>query len=115
MNLQITLDEGEVVLVDCHGDIRRDDPRDVFEELLGPRCYSRCVIVRLAEARFIDSSGIGWLVVSHRRFRKAGGRLILHSLPKQVDDALHFVRTHDFLTIVGNEVDARTLAAAGDT
>jgi anti-anti-sigma factor len=113
MDLHISTDDGQMVHIKCVGEIRRELPGDPLESLLGRECYGRQVLIDLGRTTFIDSSGIGWLVVSHRRFRNTGGMLILHSVPAQVYDALFFVRSHAFLTIVANEAEARTLASQG--
>jgi anti-anti-sigma factor len=109
MDLEIAMDDGRIAAINCTGHITRDWADDPLEKLLGPQCYSRMVMLNLKRARFIDSSGIGWLVVSHRRFETAGGKMVLHSAPTLVTQALHFVQSHAFLTIVSCEEDARGL------
>jgi anti-anti-sigma regulatory factor len=53
--------------------------RDI-EEMLGPQCYRRGVLLDLEEAPLIDSSGASWLVHLHRSSQTARGVLILYSV-----------------------------------
>lgn len=113
MDLRLVADAGTVVVLDCHGDVRHEAPGpNPLETLLGPGVYARRVVLGMRRVRFIDSSGVGWLVVSHRRFQKAGGRFVLHSLPSTVLQTLQFVHAHAFVTVAGTEAEARALAAA---
>ncbi len=39
------------------------------------------MLLNLEDSNYIDSSGVGWLLRCNKRFREAGGRLVLHSVP----------------------------------
>lgn len=113
MDLRLVVDAGDVVALTAHGDVRHEAPGpNPLETLLGPGVYARRVVLGMRRVRFIDSSGVGWLVVSHRRFQKAGGRLVLHSLPASVLQTLQFVRAHAFVTIATSEAEARAVAGS---
>jgi anti-anti-sigma factor len=51
--------EGEIRSVEEMRDLRE------IEEILGPRCYRRKVLLDLERTPYIDSSGVSWLVSSH--------------------------------------------------
>jgi anti-anti-sigma factor len=109
----LEIDEGDLVLCRLEGDITVPDTeaRDAFATLLGSACYGRTVLLSLAKTSFVDSSGIGWLIVNHRHFRDSGGQLILYDVPASVGQALEFVRLHSYLTIVADAAAARQRAS----
>ena len=112
MDLQLAADDGQVAAINCTGQITRQSPDDPFEKLLGSDCYTRRVLLNLKHARFIDSSGLGWLLIAHKRFNENGGRLILHSVPPLIRHPIDLLRLDKVLTIVATEADALALALA---
>jgi len=111
--MKLTLDsaDDDIVCLRCSGKISDDSGRwrSRLEKLLGRAGYKRKVLLNLSEARHIDSSGIGWLLIGHRQFQKAGGKLVLHSVPAEISKTLGFVQMHAFLTIAEDEETARML------
>ena len=79
-----------------------------FEDLLGPDGYTRSVLVSLAEITYIDSSCLGWLLINHKRFCAAGGRLVVHSIPPSVMEILGLVRFELVLYVAEDEQAALT-------
>jgi anti-anti-sigma factor len=81
------------VCVKCVGQISQSrfaGTTDPLADLLGPTGHSRKVRLDLERVDYIDSSGIGWLVGSHRRFNEGGGQLILARVPPVVEQVLRF-------------------------
>jgi anti-anti-sigma factor len=116
MNLLLLSDHPDLVRLRCAGDIREADvrARPLFESLLGADCFHRTVLLSLDGVPYIDSSGIGWLIISHRRFTNAGGKLVLHSLTPEVDRTLDFARMHSYLAVALDEAEALGLARPPD-
>jgi anti-anti-sigma factor len=86
-------DAAGVLIVKCVGQIsqtRFPGTTDPLADLLGPGGHSRKVRLDLERVDYVDSSGIGWLVGSHRRFKEAGGQLILSRVPPVVEQVLRF-------------------------
>lgn len=83
---------------------------DSLRSLTGPDGYARKVLVNLEQVRFIDSAGIGWLLSSHKRFQKAGGKLVLYSVPEPVQLTLKVLRLDTILNIAETEADAAAMA-----
>jgi anti-anti-sigma factor len=113
--LRITLlaDDGEVVRLQCEGDIHWDafdTGSDLLADFLGPDCYGRKVLVNLEKTRSIDSSGLGWLMACQKRCAVNGGRWVLHSLPPWVKQMLHLLRLESVLQLADDEVAASRLA-----
>jgi anti-anti-sigma factor len=83
---------------------------DSLRVLTGPNGYARKVLVSLEQVRYIDSAGIGWLLSSHKRFQKSGGKLVLHSVPESVMLTLRVLRLDTILNIAESEAAAMALA-----
>lgn len=116
MQLTLLSDDGDVIRLVCEGDITLTDFRggsDPFEGLLGTGCFSRRILLSLEKTKYIDSSGIGWLVVHHKHFTQGGGRLVLHSVPPRVDQIFKLLRLALVLAIAPDEAAARTVALGG--
>jgi len=116
MQLSLVSDDGQVVSARCVGDIRDDDIRSSsqrLEPLLGPAGFARKMLLDLRDTTFIDSSGIAWLLTAHKRFKQAGGRLVLHRCPSSVNQVIQFLHLDNVLLIAADETDGRTMALAG--
>jgi anti-anti-sigma factor len=115
MKLAVLSDDGRVVRLACQGEVVRGaaSTRESLEQLLGPGCFARTVLLSLQQATVIDSSGIGWLIIAHRQFQTEGGWLILHDVPAAIASVLQFMRLHAFVTIADDEAAARALALGG--
>jgi len=113
VQLQLISDESGFVRFKVDGELRVDESaeRRPFESMLGDNCYGRTLLLDLEACNFIDSSGIGWLIVQHRLFERGGGQFILHDAPAAIEQALAFARMHSFLTIARDLTEARQLRA----
>lgn len=84
MELEKVSDDGNVLRLQAKGCVKQNAAMAELEPmgaLLGGEGYSRKVLLDLSNADFVDSSGLSWLLVCHKRFREAGGRVVLHSVP----------------------------------
>jgi anti-anti-sigma factor len=114
IHLTLLSDDGGVVRARAEGPIcqaRYAAEGDPLEKLLGETGFGRTVLLDLGPADYIDSGGISWLVVNHKRCQQAGGQLVLHSLPPRVHEVLHFCRMESVLHLAADEPAARALAA----
>jgi anti-anti-sigma factor len=82
-----------------------------LDAVLGPEAYQGTVLLNLAESGYIDSSGVGWLVQCHGRFQKAGGQLVVHSIPPMVNHCFRVLGMYDVLHIAPDEAAALKLAS----
>lgn len=113
MNLELCSEDSDLVQVGCTGEvsqIRFRSGGNPLEELLGPACYGRKVLVDFGRAEWIDSSGISWLIATHQRFDHGGGMLVLHSLPPRVRSVLQFCKIDGVLNVAEDEEAARGMA-----
>jgi anti-anti-sigma factor len=112
MKLNILSSDGNLARLECTDDLTMlevtgDEP---MERLLGSGCYARTVLLSLARASYIDSAGIGWLVMCHKHFLDGGGRLVLHSLAPMVNHAFEILGLSAMLAVAADEAAAGVLA-----
>jgi anti-sigma B factor antagonist len=93
----------------CLSEASSGGASQTLESLLGGDCYAKPVLLDLNYVDFIDSSGIGWLLGAHRRFRTAGGALVLHSIPPVVRHTLKVLRMDEVFRLAKDESEARSL------
>ena len=113
MKLSVVSTTNDLTRIQNEGEITQLDFRagtDLLEALLGRGCYARKVLLNLERTPYIDSAGVGWLVMSHTRFKEAGGRLVIHSVPPLVNQMLKLLRMPDVLHLAADEPAAEALA-----
>lgn len=116
MELNVVSDEGDVLKVEAIGRIVPGDMKpeaDPIGDLLGPRGYCRKVLLSLAKTGFIDSGGLAWLVVCHKRFCQAGGKLVLHSAGPAILELLGLMRLDQAFNLALDEAAALELVGGG--
>jgi anti-anti-sigma factor len=112
MKLTVTGRENGLIRLDCSGVITAyatPEDLDMWQVALGPDGYTHTVLLDLSKADYLDSNGVSWLIIAHKHFVQAGGRLILHSLPRRLQDTVDLLRLPSILDIVANEKAARGL------
>jgi anti-anti-sigma factor len=113
MKLSVQTEEDGLVHLHNDGEIRLGDQlreRSSVEDLLGPDCYKRRILLDLENTSYIDSAGVGWLVKFHKLCQQSGGLLVLHSLPPAILAILRLLHMERFLRIVDDEMSAMALA-----
>jgi anti-anti-sigma factor len=113
MQLFLLSEDDDITCLACEGNITQSlmtPGVDPIHDLLGEDGFKRQVVMDLNKTGYIDSSGIGWLLGSHRRFAAASGRLILHSVPPIVEQVIQLLRLHSILNIQADQAAALALA-----
>jgi anti-anti-sigma factor len=116
MHLKLISDDDHLTLVEVSGRITPDSfshESEPLAALLGPGTYHRRVLLSLANSEYINSSGVGWLLVCHKRFRDAGGRLVIHSIPQLIRSVLDVLKMDQVFHLAGDADSARHMAARG--
>src|SRR5947208_1436562 len=54
--------EGDITLLEVQGCV------NPLQGVLGPDGFRRRVLLSLEQSCFIDSAGVGWLILSHKKF-----------------------------------------------
>jgi anti-anti-sigma factor len=115
MRLFLTSEDDAVTCVACEGEICQsrfaNNSTNPLEDLLGPSCYERRVVIDLGQATFIDSSGIGWLLACRKRFMANTGQMILYSVPPMIEQVLQLMQLHTLLNLKPDRASALAAAA----
>jgi anti-anti-sigma factor len=99
LTLRLPEEDGSLI-VGCVGQITENafmESSDPLLDLIGREGLKRKVRLDLEQTDYIDSSGIGWLVGCHNRFRQAGGEFFLIKVPPAVSRILEFCGLDNFL------------------
>ncbi len=117
MKLRLRSEEASGICeIQADGAIRAvEEPRDLrdIEELLGPQCFRRKVLLDLQHALHIDSSGVCWLIHLHKKSQNAGGTLIVFSVPPGVMAVFKLLGVQHHLNLAADARSARALAVGG--
>lgn len=109
MDLSFEQDAGGFILVHVRGKVTQEKVSSFTEPLsqkLGSSCYSQKVLLDLAQAEYIDSSGVSWLLVCHKRFREGGGKLILFGVPPMVANVFKVLRMDTVFELANDKAGA---------
>jgi hypothetical protein len=110
------LQDGSVLRIRGQGavSLRGSGPsEDPLGELLGPPGFARTVLLDLADAQEIDTSGVVWLARTSDAFHQHQGKLIIHSVPAVVRRTLDVLHITSSLCIVHDEAEALHLIQQG--
>jgi anti-anti-sigma factor len=112
MEITPFLDDGGVRRVSIAGRIAQndlDEKRASLDRLLSPGESPFPMLLDLSATDFIDSSGLSWLLVWHKRYNCAKSKLVLHSIPPMVLDVLRMMRLDLVFNIAADEKAARDM------
>jgi anti-anti-sigma factor len=113
MSLNVISRDEKLVRLGCDGTVMPlpvTADADALEPLLGPDGFRRTLLLDLARADYLGSTGINWLIGVHERCRADGGRLVLHSLSPWLREVAELVRLPKLLCIAEDEAAANALA-----
>jgi anti-anti-sigma factor len=108
MKVTVQSENGDLVLLRIEGRVSQknviaDDP---LVDSLGEDVYSRRLAIDLSEVATLDSSGVNWLLVSHKRVQEKGGKLVLHSLSPIANNVLKVLNLHTVFQVAEDESGA---------
>ncbi|MEO0477012.1 MAG: STAS domain-containing protein [Planctomycetota bacterium] len=108
-------DEG-VALLNCGDDMNALAMCEEFTELkdlVGSDWAKRPIGLGFAEASYIDSAAIGWLLSVHKAMNESGGKLVLHSMSPSVRRVLTMMRLENVLNLADDEKEATKALEGG--
>jgi anti-anti-sigma factor len=114
MRFELISHADDLTRIQCEGDVAQHEfapGRDPIEDILGPAIFRRPTLLDLGQTSYIDSSGISYLLGVHKRFKRDGGRLVLHSAPPTVTQVFKLLKMPQVMHIAADEAEARRLAA----
>src|SRR5271170_4208190 len=107
------IDPTGVARITAQGDITirdfADPAKNPLEIVLGSNWASQRVVLGLEQIEFIDSSAIGWMIDTHRKFRGQSGRVVWYAPAARVKDMIDLLKMRQLLDIRETEAEARTL------
>ena len=107
MALEIKQREREgILIVDLKGRITVGDEAGVLRAEFGKLTGAANVILNLQHCDYIDSTGLGALVLGYTSMRKRNGRLILENLSRRNIELLLFTKLTTVFEIFNDEQDA---------
>ena len=109
MQLSVRSQDGPVLHVELSGKLNMAavaDQQEALSDLLQDNGYSQTVLLDMAGADIVDSAGMSWLVVQHKRFCDAGGKLAVHSVPFTIMETFRVMRLDQVLHVAANESEA---------
>jgi anti-anti-sigma factor len=114
VNLILQSDDGEFVRVALSGEVLQRytlTREDILSGVVGANCYQRRVLLDLSGVKTIDSGGVGWLLGCQKRFRAAGGAMVLHSLSPLAREILDILKMYLVFQMAEDESAARSLTS----
>jgi anti-anti-sigma factor len=113
MKLNVVSRDERSIHLACEGDLvlPMTAPRaDPLAGLLPDGPCPALVLIDLSKVGYINSTGISWLVLTHRRVEQGGGRLVLHSAQPFVRGVFDLMKLGSVLHLAADEPAARSLA-----
>jgi anti-anti-sigma factor len=114
MQLKFVAHDKDVIRLACEGQVTQmglEPGLDMLAALLPGGDYSAKVLIDLEKTTYIDSSGVGWLIISHKRFVQGKGKMVLYNVPPLVMQILQMLKMPLIMNIAPNEAAARQIAA----
>ena len=112
MQLSVRSDDGPVLHVQLSGRVNMAvlaEQQEALADLLEGGGYSQTVLLDLSGTELVDSAGMSWLVVQHKRVCDAGGKFAVHSVPFTILETLKVMRLDLVLNVANNESEALKL------
>jgi anti-anti-sigma factor len=116
VNLSVLSDDGDLMQLRLDEQALRPDvvsDCDPMAPILRERGYARAALLSLADTDYVSSSGLALLLIWHKRFRKAGGKLVLHSITPPVMETLRILRMELVLNLA-QDLTSALEAVRGD-
>ena len=112
MNLSIDSHIDNICHLSLSGKISQivvDSCQDQLIQLVGQAHFNQTILLSLQNTNSIDSSGIGWLLATDKRIRDAGGTLVLHSLPHDIQCIFQMMRLNSILKLAKDKQSAEAI------
>jgi anti-sigma B factor antagonist len=106
MKLTLREGSGDSPQVVVTGEItQREMPKtsDPLVSLIGEEGFRKQVVLDMADATYLDSSGVSWLLTCHKRFKQAGGAMVLKSLTPLVSNVVHVLKLEKVLHLADQD------------
>ncbi|HEY2410639.1 MAG TPA: STAS domain-containing protein [Pirellulaceae bacterium] len=109
MKLTLGKSDGENFRILVSGKVTQHDfgpVQEPLEALVGPGVYARQIELDMAEATYMDSSGVGWLLTCHKRVREASGQMRIVNVQPIIANMLRLLKLSRMFGLDGPTEDA---------
>jgi len=111
MDATIQSVEGEFCRITVSGEVIQRQLRKFTDPLEADQgIYSKKILCDLTGTSLLDSAGVSWLLVSHKRCRENQGRFVLHSVPELIMNVIKVLRLNQVFDIAADKAAAVKLA-----
>lgn len=109
----VSIEQDGVIRIAANGPITvselTDDDHQPLIDVAGEHWSRNRVLLGMADADYIDSTAIGWLLSCHKQAERDGGRIVLHSVPPRVQEIFDMLRVNRVLPCARDENEALQL------
>ena len=91
----------------AHGEI--DPMKEPIKAQMGEDVYRKKLLINLSRTEYMDSAGISWLLVCHKRVREAGGKMVIHSVPPMIRQVFEVLRMNHVFQLADDATAARAM------
>ncbi len=116
--LKLDGQDNGIFKISLHGRISQTAVEDCvtqLPQLIGAEKLGSKILLSLDGAEQIDSSGIGWLLAVDKQIREAGGDLVIHSVPLDIQHVFNLMKLGKILKIAKDAHAAAQLIQPGET
>jgi len=114
--LSIDSREGLISLA-CEGSVTSadfsPDGKNPMESIIGPLWSRNKILLDFSRTSYIDSSAIGWLINTHKEFKKNGGAIVVHTIPPKVEQVLNLLKIGKVVPLAKDAETGKTLLNGG--
>jgi anti-anti-sigma factor len=118
MKIELLAMQGNLARLVCEGEVAPNIApglQNPLEQVLGLGCYGYRALISLERTSYVNSAGIGWLVGCHKNFEKAGGKMVLHTIPPIIDHVMRLLKMHHVLNLATDEPTALEMITGAAT
>ena len=97
MEATIVSQNGDVCHLTLRGEVTQRQLRKFKDPIAaeGREAYCKKIICDMSGTTLLDSAGVSWILVNHKRCREQRGRFVLHSIPQLVLNVLLVLRLNE--------------------
>jgi anti-anti-sigma factor len=112
MKLSLQSRQNGIVRLRVEGRVSQRDvilDAEPLTSLLGDDAYHATILLDMSEVAALDSSGVNWLLISQKKTREAGGKLVLHSLSPIAKNVIRVLNLQTVFTMAESATEALSI------
>jgi len=111
MDATIQSIEGDLCRMTVSGEVIQRQLRKFTDPLSADQeTYGKKILCDFSGTTLLDSAGVSWLLVTHKRCREQQGRFVLHSVPDLIMNVIKVLRLNLVFDLADDEAAAEKLA-----